>query len=80
MYKDPEVYDDSGQTILTELINMDTITEPGRAGVGTIETRRLTHEYIMNQSSLESRPNAVMIALGFVSTGTEALVAIATEA
>jgi hypothetical protein len=79
-YMDRSMYTDTDQTVLTEPINIDVIATQAKAGIGTTETRRLTHEYIMNRPSPESRLDAVIVALDFASTGTEALGAIAMEA
>lgn len=77
---DPETHKDSDQTIPTKSVNMDTITAQAKKGIGASETRRLTHEFIMGQSSSETRLDAVVTALDFASAGTEALGAIAVEA
>ena len=79
-HMDPEVHKDSYQTTPTKSVNMDTITAQAKTGIGVNETRRLTHEFIMSQSSPETRLDAVVIALDFASAGTEALGAIVVEA
>jgi hypothetical protein len=66
--------------VLTKPINIDIITTQMKAGIDTIETRRLTYKYIMNRPSSESRLNAIIIALDFVSTRIETLSAITIKA
>jgi hypothetical protein len=73
---DSSIYIDIDQMILIKLININVITTQVKADIDTMKTRRLTHEYIMNRPSSKSRLNAMIVALDFTSTRTEALSAI----
>jgi hypothetical protein len=66
--------------VLTKPINIDVIATQAKADIGIMETRRLTHEYIMNRPSLKSRLNTMIVALDFASIRTKALSAITIEA
>jgi hypothetical protein len=68
------------QTTSSKSQTIDDIIAQANAGVGATQIQRLTHDYIMGQTTTDSRLAAVINSLEVASMGSEALGVIAVEA